>query len=208
MVAKASSSRARPFTAAIHELAACPDAAVLLDLEGTVLFANDAWERFARAGGGLGEAEIGKRLLDAIQGKESRDLLGLLLELAAREPVAGTRSLSVERNGPDLARLVNMLVSPVLAGSEPIGLTVVQRIVRELPACEVYEIVDGSPAEYRNAAGMLVQCSCCRRTRRPADPEQWDFVPALVNAPAAEVEFGFCPLCHELHSPLGSSEEQ
>lgn len=200
--------RSKPFTAAIHELTACADAAALLDLEGNVLFTNDAWERFAQLEGCLGHAVVGARLLDGIHGKELRELLGLILELAAREPVAGTRAMSVERNGPDLARLVNVLISPVLAGNEPIGLTLVQRIVRELPASEIYEIVEGKAEDYRNQDGKLDQCSCCRRTRHPADPAEWDYVPSLVNAPPSEVVFSYCPLCNELHNPLGPFEEQ
>ena len=48
MLARAPVSRSQGFTAAIHELAARPHPAARLDLDGTVLFLNDPWERFAR----------------------------------------------------------------------------------------------------------------------------------------------------------------
>jgi hypothetical protein len=208
MVARALTPRSRPFTAAIHDLSASADAAVLLDIEGMVLFANEAWERFARLGGGFGEAPVGTRLIDAIQCRELRDVLGLALARAFRGPSPGPGSLTMESNEPDVARLVSMQFSPVLAGSEPIGLTIVRKVVRALPVSEVYEVVEGTAEGYRELEGPITQCGCCRRTRRPADPEEWDFVPALVAAPPPDTDFVYCPLCHELHNPLGSPGEE
>ena len=206
MVVRPAISRSRPFTAAIRELAARTDAAVLLDLEGTILFANDAWERFARLGGGFGEAAVGARLPEVVRGEEPREVLRRLLAWAAHQAEGRPRFITVECNGPDLARLVNMQVSPVLAGAEPIGLVIVQRVVRELPAAEVYEVVEGTAEQYRAEGGALEQCCCCRRTRRPADPDEWDFVPGLVAAPPADTVFVYCPLCRELHDPVGVEE--
>lgn len=207
MVARASTPRARPFTAAIHELAASPDAAVLLDLEGTILFANEAWERFARLSGALGQTAVGTRLLDGIQGSEPGDTLRRVLARAAPGSIARARTLTFECNGPDLARLVTVQVAPLLVGSETIGLTIHQRVVRELPVREVYQVVEGSAEEYRGGDGALEQCSCCRRTRRPAEPAEWDFVPALVAAPPSDTAYATCPLCQELHSPLGDQHD-
>ena len=192
MMARDPSSRSQPFTAAIHDLAARSDAAVLVDLEGTILFANDAWERFARLWGTLGQVSVGMRLADAVQGAEPREILRRVLERAAQGAGARARSFTVECNGPDLARLVTIQVAPLLAGTEPIGLTIVQRLVRALPAGEVYPVVEGTADGYRTADGTLEQCSCCRRTRRPAEPEEWDFVPGLVAAPPADTLFAFC----------------
>ncbi len=208
MVLRPQSSRSRPFTAAIRELAARTDPAALLDLEGTILFANDAWERFARIGGGFGAAAVGLRVTEVVRGDEPRDALRRLLAWAATHGSGGrARSLTIECNGPDLARLVSMQVSPVLAGAEPIGLVVVQRVVRELPAGEVYEVVEGTADQYRSPGDALTQCSCCRRTRRPAEPDEWDFVPGLVAAPPADAVFLYCPLCRELHDPVGGGED-
>ncbi len=206
MVARPSTSRSRPFTAAIHDLAARPDAAVLLDLEGTILFANEAWERFsALTGEAAGDVPVGTRLVDSIRGEEPRELLRRLLARVAYGPGARQVSVTRECNGPDVARLMTMQIAPIRAGSELIGLTLVQRVVRELPVAEVYQVVEGTAEEYRDPAGALEQCSCCRRTRRPADAAEWDFVPALVAAPPDDAWFGYCPLCRALHHPLGSS---
>lgn len=205
-MARAPISRSRLFATAIHDLAACMDPAVLLDLEGTVLFVNDAWERFARVGEGVGEASVGMRLVEGVRGAEPQEALHQVLARVARE--AGAASITFECNSPDLARLVTLHLSPVMAGPEPIGLSLVQRVVRELPVAEVYPVVEGSAGDYRAQDGTLEQCSCCRRTRRPADPEEWDFVPALVAAPPPDTVFGYCPLCRELHAPVGRDEDR
>ncbi len=201
MVARPSASRSRPFAAAIHELAARTDAAVLLDLEGTVLFANDAWERYAVASGAPAQATVGASLVEAVQGEEPRRVLREVLARAARSP--GRTAITVEWNSPDTARLLAVQLAPVLAGSEPIGVTIVQRIVRALPVGEVYPVVEAAADDYRRD-GKLEQCTCCRRTRRPADPAEWDFVPALVAAPPPDAILGYCPLCRQLHWPLGA----
>lgn len=193
------SARSRPLAAAIHDLAACLDPAALLELGGTVLFVNEAWERFARSAGGLGQATVGGVLVEVVPGAEPQDALRQVLARVASG--AGASSLTMECNGPDLARLVTLQFSPVLAGTETVGITVVQKLVRELPVAEVYEVVERTASDYRGTGESLDQCSCCRRTRRPADPDQWDFVPALVAAPPPETAFGYCPLCRELHSP-------
>lgn len=208
MAVRAPSTRSRPFNAAIHELTARPDAAVLLDREGTVLFANDAWDRFLRTTAALGVTPVGVKLADAIQGELPRKVFEEILARVARaNGAARPLTITTECNGPDRARLVTSLFSPVLAGTEAIGVMMVVRIVRELPASEVYQVVERTADEYRTAARALEQCCCCRRTRRPADPAEWDFVPALVAAPPPETTYAYCPLCRELHDPLGGDPE-
>jgi PAS domain-containing protein len=207
MPARATSPRSKPFTAAIHELAARGDAAVLLDLEGTVLFVNDGWERFVRATSALEATPIGTRLADGIQGELPRKVFEELLARVTRAHGGRSLTITTECNGPDRARLVTSQLAPVLAGHEAIGVTVIVKVVRELPAAEVYQVVEGTASEYRGAAGTLEQCCCCRRTRRPADPAEWDFVPALVAVPPPDTWYAYCPLCHELHDPLGGDPE-
>jgi PAS domain-containing protein len=207
MAARAPSSRSKPFTAAIHELAARTDAAVLLDLEGTILFTNEAWERHTRTTGAYLELAVGAHLVEGIQGEVPRKVFQELIARVARPP-ARPLSITTECNGPDLARLVTTHFTPVLAGTEAIGLTMVLKVVRELPATEVYQVVEGAADDYRSTEGVLEQCGCCRRTHRPSDPAEWDFVPALVAAPPEETTFAYCPLCQELHDPLGGRDPE
>jgi len=200
MAVRASTSRSRIFTASIRELAALSDAALLLDLEGTVLFVNEAWERLASAAGRAPGPAVGTAFADCAPGEEPRAVLRSLVASAARGP-AHPVFISGELNSPETARLVTMQMQPLVAGGESMGVTVVCRVVRELPAGEVYPVVEGKLESYLGEVGALVQCCCCRRTRRPADPEEWDFVPLLVAVPPADALFVYCPLCRELHRP-------
>jgi hypothetical protein len=68
---------------------------------------------------------------------------------------------------------------------------------------EVYEPVDGGSRSWRGDDGALVQCSCCRRTRRPEAPDEWDFVPGQLAAPPRDTTFAYCDLCRELHHAAG-----
>jgi hypothetical protein len=214
MAARAATSRSNPFTTAIQGLAASGDAACLIDLEGTILFVNDAWERFGAENGGGKRCSagdlVGSRIQDHVSGEEPRRVLRTLLRRALRRgPRQGGRPAvqTSECNGPDVARLVMTQLAPVIAGSEALGLTLVHRVVRELPAGEVYPLVDGGDRDYHAGDGVLEQCSCCRRTRRPSEPAEWDFVPGLVAAPPVDARFAYCPLCRELHYAADTAEE-
>jgi hypothetical protein len=195
---------------AIHELAARSAPACLLDLQGTVLFLNEAWERAVRdcTGGLVGEASVGVHLAHSVLGDEGRRILRSLLDRAARQRPGGPPiAVTSECNCPAVARLVSTRVAPVCSGEELIGLSLQHQLVRERPPAEVYLVVDGSGRSYRAADGVLEQCSCCRRTRRPGEPGEWDFVPGLVAAPPADTRFGYCPLCRGLHHPDGAVGE-
>jgi hypothetical protein len=214
MLALRTLSRPRPFADAIRDLSSAREPACLLDLEGTVVFANEAWDRFAVANGGgpgvLASAIVGTRWLDHVQGEEPRRLHAILLERAFGGEGTGPGGALVqvsEANGPVVARLVATHLEPIrVQGGALVGLAVVHRVVRELPAAEVYAPVEGTAADYRDGAGLLEQCSCCRRTRRPGAPAdaEWDFVPALVTAPPRDVRWDYCPLCVELHDAAGT----
>lgn len=57
-------------------------------------------------------------------------------------------------------------------------------------------------AEYRNADGLMVQCSHCRRVQRQDGSDTWDWVPVLEQRLLqVTVSHGFCPWCLEHHHP-------
>jgi PAS fold len=207
--------RPLPFAEEIRLLAHHPDPALLLDPEGTILFANEAWDRFARDNGG-GErvaagALVGTRWFDHISGEEPRRLHKLLFERAARRlgPAAGGGVVQLnEANSPDRARLVATHLEPVTGPDGGLsGVAVIHRTVRELPLAEVYPVVAGDESRWRGEDGSVAQCSCCRRVRRPEEPEEWDLVPGLVAEPPAGVRFVYCALCLELHYAAGAGVE-
>jgi hypothetical protein len=203
------------FADEVRLLAHSSDPALLLDREGVILFVNEAWDRFARENGG-GErvasgSLVGTRWFDHISGDAPRRLHRLLFERAARRlgPAAGGGVVQLnESNGPDKARLVATHLEPVVGpGDHLTGVAVIHRVVRELPLAEVYPVVEGDEARWRDEHGQVEQCSCCRRVRRPEEHEEWDLVPGLVAEPPDGVRFGYCSLCLELHYAAGAGVE-
>lgn len=207
-------SRPIPFSDEIRHLAHLKDPALLLDREGTILFANEAWDRFARENGG-GErvdssALVGTRWIDHISGEAPRRLHRLLLERALRRlgPASGGGVVQLnESNSPTMARLVATHLEPIETPGGQVGVALVHRLVREVPVAEVYPIAAGEESRWRDDDGGVEQCSCCRRVRRPDEPEEWDLVPGLVAEPPARVRFAYCALCLELHYAAGAGVE-
>ena len=204
-----------PFADEVRLLSRERSPALLLDREGVILFVNEAWDRFARDNGGgervASAALVGTRWFDHIAGEEPRRLHRLLFERAVRRlgPAAGGGVVQLnEANGPETARLVATHLEPVVgAGGVLTGVAVIHRVVRELPLSEVYPVAAGEETRWHDADGGVEQCSCCRRVRRPEEPEEWDLVPGLVAEPPEHVRFGYCALCLELHYAAGAGVE-
>ena len=204
-----------PFADEVRLLSRENSPALLLDREGVILFVNEAWDRFARDNGGgervASAALVGTRWFDHIAGEEPRRLHRLLFERAVRRlgPAAGGGVIQLnEANGPETARLVATHLEPVVgAGGVLTSVAVIHRVVRELPLSEVYPVTAGEESRWHDAAGEVEQCSCCRRVRRPQEPEEWDLVPGLVAEPPEHVRFGYCALCLELHYAAGAGVE-
>jgi len=188
----------------IRSLAAENSPACLLDTQGTFLFVNDAWDRYALENGGaptcLGSSLIGTSWVGHIKGEEARRIHATLLERAVRARGPQLRPITQvgEANTATTAALVSTRLEPVLQAGEPIAVRIVHRTVRVRPIDEVYEVVHRLADCYRDASGAILQCSCCRRVRDPADPERWDFVPELLERPP-RFTLGVCELCAELH---------
>jgi hypothetical protein len=203
-----------PFADEIGLLARQDDPALLLARSGTILFVNDAWDRFAGANGGdllvTARALVGSCWFDQIAGEEPRRLHRLLLERAARRLGSGQRGSLVqlgESNSPRLARLVATVLTPVAAADGEVAcLAIVHRLVRERPLAEVYPLV-AAPAERWRAPHGIVQCSCCRRVQRPEEPAEWDLSLELLSRPTADTRFAYCAFCLALHYPGGAGAE-
>jgi len=203
------------FAEEVRLLAHARDPALLLDREGTILFVNEAWDRFARENGGgervASSSLVGTRWFDHFSGEAPRRLHRLLFERAVRRlgPAAYGGVVQVnEANGPEMARLVATHLEPVIGPGDVLtAVAVIHRVVREVPLAEVYPVVTGDEERWRGGDGLVEQCSCCRRVRRPEEPAEWDLVPGLVAEPPADVRFGYCALCLELHYAAGAGVE-
>jgi hypothetical protein len=188
----------------IRGLAAEKSPACLLDTRGIFLFVNDAWERHALANGGapgcLGSTLVGTSWLEHIRGDEVRRLHSDLLEraLRSRGPHARPVIQVGESNTRSTAALVSTRFEVVPQDGSPLAIRIVHATLRERPIAEVYDLVEKPAGAYRDGGGEIVQCSCCRRVRDPAEPDRWDFVPALLAGPLAAAQT-VCDLCSQLH---------
>jgi hypothetical protein len=187
---------------AIRSLAASRSPGCILDTAGAFLFVNEAWERLPPDAGGpppCGTPLVGTPFAARLPDGPLRGACAAAVAdvLASRGPAP--RVLAGEWNDAATARLVSTRIAPLVAGDGVIGVVLSRSIVRERPVEEVYEVGDRGDAAYRDAAGALVRCPCCRRVRDVADPERWDFVPRLASDPAASS--ALCELCAELHVP-------
>jgi hypothetical protein len=211
MAAARAALRQTPFSAAMHQLAALREPACLLDAEGVVLYVNDAWDHLAAEASGRARASssgvVGTRWLDGIQGEDPRRVHAVLLHRAMRRSGNGPGGAVLhtsESNDAEHARLVATRIEAIASpGGGLAAVAVIHRTVRDLPLAEVYPPVDGDGTTHRAADGTWEQCGCCRRTLRPDGSGEWDFVKALVAAPAPATRFVYCPLCLELHCPGG-----
>ena len=179
--------------------------ACLLDVRGIIRFVNPAWDRFASENGGapgaLGSAVVGTTFLDHVAGHEVRAHHARLLERAlAGQGWSGVVQLG-ECNSPTEARLMAARFERVVAGPAevPVGIAAVYTMLTTRPMAGVHPPVEAEAAAYRRPDGLLTQCACCRRVQDTADPERWDLVPRLVEAPALNVTHGLCDLCVQLY---------
>ncbi|HVP67099.1 MAG TPA: hypothetical protein VMT17_07530 [Anaeromyxobacteraceae bacterium] len=197
--------------AVAEALDAEPGSACLLDAAGSILWVNQAWDRFAAANGGapraLGAAVVGTPFLDHVAAGETRawhaEALDRARALSAPAPVGGV-VLVGECNSEGQARLMASRFEPLRTPSgELLGLSAVYTFLREVPIGESYPPVDRDPEGYRGTGGLIRQCSCCRRVRDPR-ADAWDLVPSLVARVHPDASHGICPLCVELHYPTAS----
>lgn len=57
------------------------------------------------------------------------------------------------------------------------------------------------PTLYRDANGIVRQCSHCRKVQRAAAEDRWDWVPSWVDASPTRTSHGMCPLCFDFYFP-------
>ena len=50
---------------------------------------------------------------------------------------------------------------------------------------------------YRNASGLIVQCSHCRRVQHGEDSQRWDWIPAWVERIPPRTSHSLCQACYE-----------
>jgi hypothetical protein len=182
-----------PFASRFDERALADDGATLvaLDEAGVIVWTNSAWSTFARDNDGaevLTRFGIGTRYLDGIAGS-----LRSFYEVVFSEVLSKQRIIEhdYECSSPDIERHLHLRVLPVPGAGLLLEHSTVWQAPMERPHAEALERV------YRNADGLVIQCSNCRRVRR-SERKQWDWVPAWVSRSHPQTSHGMCEICLEL----------
>jgi hypothetical protein len=96
-------------------------------------------------------------------------------------------------------RRFRMTLHPV---SDATGLVIVNSLLVARPHDPPEPSAIGLPIDdYVDARGLVTQCMHCRRTRLPASPTRWDWVPALVEHMHTNTSHGLCDVCMEYYHP-------
>jgi len=178
------------------ELRRHEDAVYALTPELDLAYLNPAWFRFADANDGASIRArwgLGASVLDAIGGPAR----ALFAQAFARCLERGSAwSHDYECSSYERFRRFHMDVFPLEAAR---GLLVVHTLVAEGP--HGAERVERPPvaARYTDAAGLVLQCSFCRRVQRADGSGAWEWVPAWVHDPPAHVTGGLCRPCLRVH---------
>ncbi len=105
-----------------------------------------------------------------------------------------------------MARFLTTSLTPVWSGQgeRVAGVALLHSITRTMAVAELHEPVELDLArDVKPEDGLSRMCASGRRVRNLADPshERWDFVPALLAHPRADVTHGYCGTCFRLHFP-------
>ena len=158
----------------------------VIDPAARLLWVNPAWHRFARENGGEESVFAGSEsYLDGI----APPLKDFYRSVFANALATGeVFEQDYECSSPEKRRLFRLRVLPI----EGKGLL----LEHALNAEGAHEGASENDVEarYVSAAGIILQCSNCRRVRRH-DSHAWEWAPGFVARPRANTSHGLCPSC-------------
>jgi hypothetical protein len=174
----------------------------VLDSKLDIVYANPAWDKFARDNDGS------HLTADAVKGTNIFQVIPRVLRPFYTRVFDEVRSRAVvwqhiyECSGPQRFRKFRMRIHLL----NPNWLMVSNTLVVE------EDLGWKAPAHdfvYRNRHGLIVMCANCRSSQRRDNPSQWDFCSAHLRVPPASlgVHAGLCPTCRGYFYPVDSVPE-
>lgn len=155
----------------------------VLDPEGSILWRNPAWDRFAKDNGGEGEYAS---YFDGIA-PPLRDFYRSVFTNALE--TGEVYEQDYECSSATTYRLFHLRALPVDAH----GLVLEHSLVAESPHDpQPEEVIE---ARYLDATGKLHQCGNCRRVRNRNREHEWHWVPRWVERPHPRTSHVICPSC-------------
>lgn len=175
-------------------------------------YVNAAWFRFAAENGGepaiSSRWPLGSCVMDAVPA----DLQPYYRYLYALANVRNSRAAvplchEYACSSPETYRRFAMHVF-VLPGMK--GFLVMSSLLIERAHDPGAAVASPRPEDYLDENGMYCQCSHCRRFRRSALPERWDWIPEWVRRQPARTSHSLCRICFDYYygnfPPLGRSQ--
>lgn len=167
------------------------DIICLLDSELRITYCNQAWDRFASQNDGrkCQSADlIGRDMLDCVPEPLARFFRTAFdVVRTSGQPF----EFDYECSSALVFRMFRMRILPVAGSAE---FMVVHALRIERPHDRT--AVPPDDARFRRKDGLVVMCCHCRRTRRAAEPNVWDWVPDYVAKPPGMVTTGICSACY------------
>jgi hypothetical protein len=175
-----------------------PNSIYGLSKDLTLNYLNPGWFNFAKENDGeptISERfNLGSHIGDSITGP-ARDYY---LEVFQR--ILNTGEIwhhEYECSTPEILRIYCQTVHPLYNRN---GLLIVNRLVKEQPH-DLKTRRPHKPIEkhYIQKTGLITQCCNCRRVKRVANLDVWDWVPAWVKKVPRNTSHTFCPKCYEYY---------
>ncbi len=159
-----------------------------------LVYCNPAWDQFALANDGdaaLASRVLGRNVLDVVPQPLKRlydQLFGVARDTRQMWP------LDYECSSPDVYRLFRMEIRPIQSGT---GFVLVHALRVEHPHDTDRKRFSADADRYANTQGVITMCAHCRKTRRVADLEIWDWVPEYLNPGTmrTRITHGLCGSC-------------
>jgi len=176
-----------------------PASICAVDGDRRICYLNPAWLAFAVANGASGVPEscgLGKNVLFAVPPVLRPFHENMYAQArASGQPVEHEYKCSSSTH----QRVFRMRIYPCSSDA----LVVVHSLVHEKPHSQAPSAC--LEDMYRDARGMIAQCSNCRRVRRAGTGEgigsQWDWVPEYVARMPPRITHGICPVCLDFYYP-------
>jgi len=170
-----------------------PDVAFALWPDFTLAYTNPAWAQFAAANDGVAVLErwqLGSPVLEGVS-EALRPRYRRAWQEVLRD--GGVWQQTYECSSADTFREFMMSASSLGGGA---ALLVTNRQLRLHPHDPATRTrVPATERSYRDRFDLLTMCSWCRRTARPDESAQWDWVPEHVARLPERTSHGVCPLC-------------
>lgn len=161
-----------------------------------LIYFNQAWFEFAKQNNG----EPNISLLYPIGASFENGISGEIKTFYIENYIKVLSDLKVwkheyECSSPELYRLYCQDVYPLKNGE---GIIVINSLKVEIP----HDKKDKNKSvlaikKYVNYNGFITQCTNCRKTQRPNEPENWDWIPNFVSKPPKNVSHSICSICYD-----------